>query len=223
MKSSCFKSESAPCIKLLSLKERVDSESLKRVVFKTNPKPVSSLRQHAFSIVPTCFKYLSLTCVFASFLLNRCRFWSDIWRRTWNFLHFIHGGGPVVTVRPSVQPSGGGNFPGRGEDRSGDALGVVVLRCCWNRETLVILYSTLVFKHLSKGPYSFTLLPHTLYPLWLFFKADGWIKHPPVGCIYHAYPFPLNSRSQLDFRQFHSPLMHSISMCSCVHDRFCFA
>ncbi len=34
-----FKSESAPCIKLLSLiKKRVDSESLKWVIFKTNPK-----------------------------------------------------------------------------------------------------------------------------------------------------------------------------------------
>ncbi len=32
-----FKSESAPCIKLLSLKRK--SESLKRVVFKMNPKP----------------------------------------------------------------------------------------------------------------------------------------------------------------------------------------
>ncbi len=34
-----FKSESAPCINYCLSKERVDSESLKRVVFKMNPKP----------------------------------------------------------------------------------------------------------------------------------------------------------------------------------------
>ncbi len=32
-----LKSESAPCIKLCLSKERVDSESLKGVFFKTNP------------------------------------------------------------------------------------------------------------------------------------------------------------------------------------------
>lgn len=118
---------------------------------------------------------------------NRCRFRSDI-RRDLELPPFHsrrRAGGDRAAQR---QPSGVREFSSRGEDRSGDALGVVALRCCWaargptNLFCTSLLFSRILAKDLTASPHH----THSLYPLWLFFIADGWIKHPPV-CFKFVY------------------------------------
>lgn len=155
---------------------------------------------------------------------NRCRFRSDI-RRDLELPPFHprrRAGGDRAA---ECQPSRVGEFSSRGEDRSGDALGVVVLRCCWaarGPRNFLFCTSLLFFKHSSKGPDSFTSThTHSLHPLWLFFIADGWINHPPV-CFKCVYIVHIHFLLTLE-TNFHSPLMHLISVCNCIHDRICFA
>lgn len=45
-----------------------------------------------------------------------------------------------------------------------------------------LLFSRILAKDLTASPHH----THSLYPLWLFFIADGWIKHPPV-CFKFVY------------------------------------
>lgn len=89
---------------------------------------------------------------------NRCRFRSDI-RGDLELPPFHprrRAGGDRAA---QCQPSGVREFSSRGEDRSRDALGVVVLRRCWAARgptNTFFLHFTFVFKDSSKGPYGFT-------------------------------------------------------------------
>lgn len=131
-------------------------------------------------LVPSTKHLLAFLC------FNRCRFRSDI-RRDLELPPFHprrRAGGDRAA---QCQPSGVGEFSGRGEDRSGDALGVVVLRRCWAARgphyfALHFSFSSILAKDLTASPQH----THSLHPLWLFFIADGWINHPPAcfQCVY---------------------------------------
>lgn len=147
-------------------------------------------------------------CVLLLFF-NRCWFRSNIWRDL--ELPPFHPRRRACGDRPAQrQPSGGWNFSSRGEDRSGDALSVDVLRCCWTargpRNTYYFALHT-CYQAFEQWTLQLHFSIHTSATLSIPFmtvlysrRMDETSSSVLYICIYHAYPLPLDTRIQLDWR-----------------------